>query len=111
MGKLCGGVVLGQPGEVALARADDVDVREKAGLVWLAAGCVLLGLFPNLVIGALGHTTSKLVGAAPDTTSHPWWLLAPLPDRAASQQHRPTASFKAELDGFSGKVAYREPPY
>jgi len=84
MVKFFGVVFLGQPREATLAHAQDVDGLEKAGLVWLAVGCLVLGLFPNLVIGALGHTTSQLVGAAPDTTSHPWWLLAPLPDRAAS---------------------------
>ncbi len=84
MVKFFGVIFLGQPREATLARAHDVDGLEKAGLVWLAAGCIALGLFPNRVIGALGHATSQLVGAAPDTTSHAWWLLAPLPDRAAS---------------------------
>jgi hypothetical protein len=45
---------------------------------------VALGLLPNLVISALGHASVQLVGAAPDTTSNAWWLLAPLPDRATS---------------------------
>ncbi len=84
MVKFFGVIFLGQPREATLARAHDVDGLEKAGLVWLAAGCIALGLLPNHVIGALGRATSQLVGAAPDTTSQPWWLLAPLPDRAAS---------------------------
>jgi formate hydrogenlyase subunit 3/multisubunit Na+/H+ antiporter MnhD subunit len=84
MVKFFGVIFLGQPREATLARAHDVDGLEKAGLVWLAAGCIALGLLPNRVIDALGHATSQLVGAAPDTTSHAWWLLAPLPDRAAS---------------------------
>jgi hypothetical protein len=57
---------------------------EKAGLVWLAVGCGLLGLFPNQVIGFLGSATVQLLGTAPDTTSQPWWMLAPLPERAVS---------------------------
>jgi hydrogenase-4 component B len=84
MVKFFGVVFLGQPREATLARAHDVDGLEKAGLVWLAAGCIALGLLPSQVIGALGHATSQLVGAAPDTAGQPWWLLAPLPDRAAS---------------------------
>jgi formate hydrogenlyase subunit 3/multisubunit Na+/H+ antiporter MnhD subunit len=84
MVKFFGVIFLGQPREARLARAHDVDGLEKAGLAWLALGCVALGLLPTQVIGALSHATSQLVGAAPDTSSHPWWLLAPLPDRAAS---------------------------
>jgi formate hydrogenlyase subunit 3/multisubunit Na+/H+ antiporter MnhD subunit len=84
MVKFFGIVFLGQPREATLSRAHDVDGLEKAGLVWLAVGCVALGLLPNHVIGALGHATVQLVGAAPDTANHPWWLLAPLPGRAAS---------------------------
>jgi len=84
MVKFFGVIFLGQPREATLARAHDVDGLEKAGLAWLAIGCVLLGLLPTQVIGALGHATSMLVGAAPDTTNNPWWLIAPLPGRAAS---------------------------
>jgi formate hydrogenlyase subunit 3/multisubunit Na+/H+ antiporter MnhD subunit len=84
MVKFFGVIFLGQPREPTLAQAHDVDTLEKAGLAWLAAGCVALGLLPNLVIGALGHASVQLVGAAPDTTSNAWWLLAPLPDRATS---------------------------
>ena len=84
MVKFFGVIFLGQPREATLRHAHDVDGLEKAGLVWLAVGCVLLGLLPTQVIGALGHATTQLVGAAPDTASNPWWLLAPLPDRAAS---------------------------
>ncbi|MCM2312178.1 MAG: hydrogenase 4 subunit B [Steroidobacteraceae bacterium] len=84
MVKFFGVIFLGQPREAALAHAHDVDGLEKAGLVWLALGCVVLGLLPTQVIGALSHATLQLVGSAPDTASQPWWLLAPLPDRAAS---------------------------
>ena len=84
MVKFFGIVFLGQPREAALARAHDVDGLEKAGLVWLAAGCVLLGLLPNQVIAALGSATTQLVGQAPDTATRSWWLLAPLPERAMS---------------------------
>jgi NADH:ubiquinone oxidoreductase subunit 5 (subunit L)/multisubunit Na+/H+ antiporter MnhA subunit len=84
MVKFFGVIFLGQPREATLRHAHDVDGLEKAGLVWLAVGCVLLGLLPTQVIGALSHATTQLVGAAPDTASNPWWLLAPLPDRAAS---------------------------
>jgi formate hydrogenlyase subunit 3/multisubunit Na+/H+ antiporter MnhD subunit len=84
MVKFFGIIFLGQPREASLASAHDVDGLEKAGLLWLAAGCALLGLLPNQVIGVLGSATTQLVGSAPDTASQSWWMLAPLPERAVS---------------------------
>ena len=84
MVKFFGVIFLGQPREAGLARAQDAGRLEKAGLAWLAVGCVLLGLFPAQVIGALGAATGQLVGSAPPAGSSPWWMLAPLPDRQVS---------------------------
>ncbi len=84
MVKFFGIVFLGQPREASLAVAHDVDGFEKAGLVWLAIGCVLLGLLPSQVIRALGAATDQLVGAAPNLADQSWWLLTPLPERAVS---------------------------
>jgi formate hydrogenlyase subunit 3/multisubunit Na+/H+ antiporter MnhD subunit len=84
MVKFFGIVFLGQPREASLAGARDVDGLEKAGLLWLAVGCALLGLLPNQVIGVLGSATTQLVGSAPDIASRSWWMLAPLPERAVS---------------------------
>jgi formate hydrogenlyase subunit 3/multisubunit Na+/H+ antiporter MnhD subunit len=84
MVKFFGVVFLGQPREASLSNAHDVDGLEKAGLAWLAIGCIALGLLPTQVIHALGHATGQLVGSALDLSGSPWWLIAPLPDRAAS---------------------------
>jgi formate hydrogenlyase subunit 3/multisubunit Na+/H+ antiporter MnhD subunit len=84
MVKFFGIVFLGQPRESSLAVAHDVDGFEKAGLVWLAIGCVLLGLLPNQVIHAFGAATGQLVHAAPDLSGQSWWMLAPLTERAVS---------------------------
>jgi formate hydrogenlyase subunit 3/multisubunit Na+/H+ antiporter MnhD subunit len=84
MVKFFGIVFLGQPREPTLAQAHDVDGLEKAGLIWLAVGCVLLGLLPNQVIAVLSHATTELIGSAPDLDSQSWWMLAPLPERALS---------------------------
>ena len=84
MVKFFGVVFLGQPREASLSNAHDVDGLEKAGLAWLALGCVALGLLPTQVIHALGHATGQLVGSTLDLSGSPWWLIAPLPDRAAS---------------------------
>jgi formate hydrogenlyase subunit 3/multisubunit Na+/H+ antiporter MnhD subunit len=84
MVKFFGVIFLGQPREPSLAAAHDVDGLERAGLAWLAIGCILLGLLPTQVIGALGTATQLLVGTAPGSGSSPWWMLAPLPERAVS---------------------------
>jgi hypothetical protein len=84
MVKFFGIIFLGQPREASLASAHDVGRFEKAGLLWLAVGCVLLGLLPTQVIGALGFATMQLIGSAPDTSAQSWWMLAPLPQRAVS---------------------------
>jgi len=84
MVKFFGIIFLGQPREPSLALAHDAGRLEKAGLLWLAAGCVLLGVLPNQVIAALGTATTQLIGAAPASAGQSWWLLAPLPERAVS---------------------------
>jgi hydrogenase-4 component B len=84
MVKFFGIVFLGQPREPGLAQAHDAGRLERLGLVWLALGCVLLGLFPTQVIDALGATTSQLIGSVPPRGASPWWMLAPLPGREVS---------------------------
>jgi formate hydrogenlyase subunit 3/multisubunit Na+/H+ antiporter MnhD subunit len=84
MVKFYGVVFLGQPREPSLANAHDAGPLEKAGLAWLAAGCVLLGLLPGQVVGGLGYVTKQLTGHAVGTAQGWSWLLAPLPDREVS---------------------------
>ena len=84
MVKFYGVVFLGQPREPSLADAHDAGPIEKAGLAWLAAGCVLLGLLPGQVVGGLGYVTQQLTGHAVATAQGWSWLLAPLPDREVS---------------------------
>jgi len=84
MVKFFGVIFLGQPREAGLASAQDAGGYEKAGLAWLAIGCVLLGLFPAQVIGALGAATVQLIGTAPSAAASPWWMIAPLPGRQVS---------------------------
>jgi formate hydrogenlyase subunit 3/multisubunit Na+/H+ antiporter MnhD subunit len=84
MVKFYGVIFLGQPREPALADAQDAGFLECAGLVWLAAGCVALGVLPVQVIGMLNTVTRGLLGAAlADPAAH-WWLLAPAAARGAS---------------------------
>ena len=84
MVKFFGVIFLGQPREAGLARAHDAGVFERIGLLWLAAGCVALGLLPTVVIAALRVVVVELSGDALPSTQAPWWLLMPVPGRRAS---------------------------
>ncbi|NJA88254.1 hydrogenase 4 subunit B [Rhodocyclus tenuis] len=86
MVKFFGVVFLGQPREEHLAKAHDAGRMERLGLIWLAAGCVLLGVLPNFVIAALDPVTNFLVGAgfAPAADKGSWLLLAPISEERAS---------------------------
>jgi formate hydrogenlyase subunit 3/multisubunit Na+/H+ antiporter MnhD subunit len=84
MVKFFGVIFLGQPREAALARAHDAGLLERIGLVWLAAGCFALGLFPTQVVARLGAVTQLLGLPALADSSAPWWMLVPLADREAS---------------------------
>lgn len=84
MVKFFGVTFLGQPRDPALAGARDAGLLERIGLVWLAGGCVALGLLPTQVIGRLGHVSARLIGADLPAGDAPWWMLVPIPDRQAS---------------------------
>jgi hydrogenase-4 component B len=84
MVKFFGVVFLGKPREAALAQARDAGLLERAGLVWLALGCVLLGVLPAQLIPLLSTVTARLGVGALSAGTAPWWLLVPLPDRKAA---------------------------
>ena len=86
MVKFFGVIFLGQPREPNLARSHDAGNWERAGLIWLAAACVLLGLLPTQVITLIDPVTRVLVGdgAGPMVVANGWVFLAPFaPDRAS----------------------------
>jgi formate hydrogenlyase subunit 3/multisubunit Na+/H+ antiporter MnhD subunit len=86
MVKFFGVIFLGQPREERLTQAHDASTWERVGLVWLGAGCVLLGLFPAQVIVLLDAVTQPLIGAglAETVRAHGWLLLAPVSPQRAS---------------------------
>jgi formate hydrogenlyase subunit 3/multisubunit Na+/H+ antiporter MnhD subunit len=85
MVKFFGVIFLGQPREAKLARAHDAGRWERAGMLWLAAGCVALGLLPVQFIGVLDPVTRQLVSAGlADTAAGGGWLLAPTSVERAS---------------------------
>jgi hydrogenase-4 component B len=82
--KFYGVVFLGRPREPNLAYAHDAGRFERIGLVWLALGCVVLGVLPVQVIHALDAINATLVGATVGHAGETWWLLAPVsPDRSS----------------------------
>lgn len=84
MVKFYGVTFLGRPREAGLARAHDAGALERIGLVWLALGCLALGLLPTLVIDGLRPVVAQLGGGLPAGPVSPWWLLAPVPGRQVS---------------------------
>jgi formate hydrogenlyase subunit 3/multisubunit Na+/H+ antiporter MnhD subunit len=86
MVKFFGVIFLGQPREARLAASHDAARWERIGLVWLAAGCVVLGLLPVQVIALIDPVTQVLVqeGIGPRVALHgPLFLAAVDPARAS----------------------------
>ena len=86
MVKFYGVIFLGQYREARLAEARDEGPWARAGLVWLSAACVLLGVLPVGVILLLDHVTLPLVNFAIGTSAARtgWLLIAPVsPERAS----------------------------
>lgn len=85
MVKYFGVIFLGQPREEKLANAHDAGFWERVGMLWLVAGCVVLGLMPNQVIALMRPVTRLLVsGALPETTAGASWMLVPVNAERAS---------------------------
>lgn len=83
MVKFYGVIFLGKPRETLLAQAHDANWLERIGLAWLAAGCIAIGVQPQLALHAAGKSTGMLVGQtiAPDPSV---WRIAPIAPEQAS---------------------------
>ena len=85
MVKYFGVIFLGQPREEKLTRAHDAGFWERVGMLWLAAGCVVLGLLPNQVITLIRPVTRLLVSdALSQSLTTADWLLVPVNAERAS---------------------------
>lgn len=80
MVKFFGVIFLGQPREEKLKEAHDAGLWEKIGMLWLAAWCIALGLFPNFLIRLIDSVTVSLVGAGlgRHTTESSWLFWPPV---------------------------------
>ena len=87
MVKFYGIIFLGQPREkTVVEQAHDIGIWERAGLIWLALGCVLLGAFPVFFILHIDFVTQQLVGQTlGDSAAQTGWMwLTPIqPERAS----------------------------
>ncbi len=78
MVKFFGVIFLGQPREDKLAHAHDAGLWERAGMVWLALGCVALGLLPTQFIQLIDPVTQQLIQSGLGArVASSGWLLAP----------------------------------
>jgi formate hydrogenlyase subunit 3/multisubunit Na+/H+ antiporter MnhD subunit len=84
MVKFFGVVFLGQPREAALANAHDAGWLERLGLLWLALGCIGLGLMPSQVIALLGLVPRQLGFIQQMPAASSWWHLVPVAGRQAA---------------------------
>ena len=83
MVKFFGVVFLGQPRDPALQHAHEASWPERLGMLWLAAGCVLLGLFPAHVIAWLSPVV-RLLTQQTLVNDGNWLMLAPVSAERAS---------------------------
>ncbi len=83
MVKFYGVIFLGQPREASLVNAHDANWLERLGLGWLAFGCILIGVLPQLALRAAAAVTGKLLGQSVKLSSPVWWI-APIAREQAS---------------------------
>ena len=83
MVKFFGVTFLGMARSESVAKAHEAGWRERLGMLWLAAGCVLLGLFPAQVIEWLSPVVQLLIGQTLANDGN-WLVLAPVDAERAS---------------------------
>ncbi len=85
MVKFYGVVFLGQPREPSLRYAHDADAWQRAGLLFLAACCVLAGLIPGAVLKGIDHVATGLLGRGMgDAVARQWLYVTPVSAERAS---------------------------
>jgi len=83
MVKFYGVVFLGQPREASLSEAHDASWLERIGLMWLALGCIAIGVVPQLAMRPASGVTGMLLGQTVMSTGS-LWFIAPIAPRQAS---------------------------
>ncbi|MHB1021246.1 MAG: hydrogenase 4 subunit B [Acidobacteriaceae bacterium] len=83
MVKFYGVIFLGQHREASLAQAHDADWLERLGLGWLALGCIVIGVLPQLALRAAGAVTGALLGQTVNLSSLFSWIEPIGPQQAS----------------------------
>ncbi len=83
MVKFYGIIFLGQPREASLVNAHDANWLERLGLVWLALGCILIGVLPQFALGAAAAVTGSLLHQTVRPGSTVWWVAPIAPEQAS----------------------------
>ncbi|MBZ5500768.1 MAG: hydrogenase 4 subunit B [Acidobacteriia bacterium] len=83
MVKFYGVIFLGQPREASLANARDANWLERLGLGWLALGCIVIGVLPQLALRSAAAVTGTLLGESVRPSATVWWI-APIASGQAS---------------------------
>lgn len=83
MVKFYGVIFLGQPREASLDQAHDANWLERIGLLWLAAGCVAIGVQPQWAMHLAGNVTGMLVGQVVSPAPSVWRIAPISPEQAS----------------------------
>jgi hydrogenase-4 component B len=80
-----GAAFLGRPRTAAARQAHETDRWSRAAMFILAGLCLLVGVFPGVVIDALSGATDAMVGARmPAQTVQPWLSIVPIAESRSS---------------------------
>jgi hydrogenase-4 component B len=84
--KVYGVAFLGQHRHTIVEKPRDADGWERAGMLWLALGCLALGLLPVFVIGQLNNVSRVLIhaGLPEEAIASGWLWLVPASSVQAS---------------------------
>jgi len=83
MVKFFGVIFLGQPRDPNFRHAHEASWPQRAGMIWLAAGCLLLGLLPTTVVAWLQPVVTLLTGQHLPGSAN-WLFLTPVSAQRAS---------------------------
>jgi hydrogenase-4 component B len=99
--KVYGVAFLGQHRHALAHPPRDASAWERAGMVWLTAGCFALGLLPVFMVTQLNEVSRLLIGASlpQDALQSRWlWLT---PSSAAQASYSPSIFFLMIAAGFA----------
>jgi NADH:ubiquinone oxidoreductase subunit 5 (subunit L)/multisubunit Na+/H+ antiporter MnhA subunit len=99
--KVYGVAFLGQHRHELTRVPAEASVFERAGMVWLTAGCVVLGLLPVFMVEQLNEVVHALTGASlPSDALESGWLWL-TPTAAARASYSPVIFFIVIAAGFA----------